>query len=161
MSDDLNKIGVLIRREIEARILAPFIKVLIAEVGEKKTHQILREIIRTLAKESGAQLAKTMGGNRIAHFAESLKFWTKDNAVEIEVKTQTDTTFVFNVIRCRYAEMYKELGLQEYGRYLSCDRDFALIEGFNPDIKLTRTQTIMEGGKVCDFHYTLKKPSSV
>jgi N-methylhydantoinase A len=32
-------------------------------------------------------------------------------------------------------------------------RDFALIEGFNPDIQLTRTQTLMEGAPFCDFQF--------
>jgi len=160
MPDDLNKIGVLIRREIEARILAPFISVLIAELGEEKTHRILQEVVQTVAKESGAQLAKTMGGNSIAHFAESLQFWTKDNALETEVLAQTETTFEFNVRRCRYAEMYRKIGLEKFGRLLSCDRDFALIEGFNPAIKLSRTQTILDGAESCDFRYVWKKPPS-
>ncbi len=32
-------------------------------------------------------------------------------------------------------------------------RDEALIEGFNPEIKLHRTQTIMEGATFCDFRF--------
>jgi hypothetical protein len=30
--------------------------------------------------------------------------------------------------------------------------------GFGPDIKLTRTQTIMQGASHCDFRYTRIKP---
>ena len=62
-----------------------------------------------------------------------------------------------NVTRCRYAEMYEELGLQELGYMLSCARDFAMIDGFNPRINLTRTQTIMEGANHCDFLFELKE----
>jgi hypothetical protein len=32
-----------------------------------------------------------------------------------------------------------------------------MVEGFNPKIKLERTQTIMEGADHCDFRYTLEK----
>jgi hypothetical protein len=32
-----------------------------------------------------------------------------------------------------------------------------MVEGFNPKIKLERTQTIMEGSDHCDFRYTLEK----
>ena len=38
--------------------------------------------------------------------------------------------------RCRYAEMYSALGLADLGGSLSCARDFALVQGFNPDIEL-------------------------
>jgi hypothetical protein len=38
---------------------------------------------------------------------------------------------------------------------LSCNRDSALIEGFNPEVNLTRTQTLMQGASHCDFRYRL------
>jgi hypothetical protein len=56
--------------------------------------------------------------------------------------------------------MYASLGLQELGGLLSCNRDYALIEGFNPSIKLTRTQTIMEGAPHCDFRFMDETASS-
>jgi hypothetical protein len=53
--------------------------------------------------------------------------------------------------------MYRELGIARLGPILSCARDFALIEGFNPQICLTRTQTLMEGAPCCDFRYRFSK----
>lgn len=38
------------------------------------------------------------------------------------------------------------------------NRDHAMIDGFNPAIKLTRTQTVMEGATHCDFRFTAKDP---
>ena len=64
----------------------------------------------------------------------------------------------FDVTRCRYAEMYRALGLADLGGTLSCCRDFALIEGFNPEVTLTRTQTIMEGATHCDFRFQARRP---
>jgi hypothetical protein len=43
---------------------------------------------------------------------------------------------------------------------LSCNRDYALIEGFNADIALTRTQTIMQGASHCDFRYRQRPQSA-
>jgi hypothetical protein len=51
--------------------------------------------------------------------------------------------------------MYRALGLAELGGSLSCQRDFALAQGFNADIELTRTQTIMGGAPFCDFRFGL------
>ena len=64
----------------------------------------------------------------------------------------------FNVTRCRYAEMYRALGLADLGSSLSCQRDFSLVEGFNPAIGLTRTQTLMEGASHCDFRFVAPGP---
>jgi hypothetical protein len=49
--------------------------------------------------------------------------------------------------------MYRRLGLEELGPILSCGRDGAMIDGFNPQIDFERTQTLMEGASHCDFRY--------
>ena len=72
------------------------------------------------------------------------------------VREQTDEVLAFDVTRCRYAEMYRALGIPELGAVLSCNRDAALIEGFNPEVHFSRTQTIMGGASHCDFRY--RKP---
>jgi len=154
-ADRLNAIGILTRREIEARIIAPLLESFAVEVGHERAREVIRRTIIQIAREQGGQLAESMGGCTLAHFADSLEAWTRDDALQIEVLEQTEGTFNFNVTRCRYAEMYAELGIPELGALLSCNRDFSLIEGFNPQVKLTRTQTIMEGAPHCDFRYNL------
>ena len=77
----------------------------------------------------------------------------------IDLTVQAKDRLEFNVKRCRYAEMYRELGMADLGRVLSCNRDGAFCTGFNPAIQLTRTQTIMEGAEFCDFRYTLPEQS--
>jgi predicted ArsR family transcriptional regulator len=158
--DDLNaKIGVLTRREVEARILAPIIDALSHKFEQDKVLDVVREAIAEIATDQGAELADHMGGNSLQHFADSLQYWTQDNALEIEVIEQTEKSFLFNVTRCRYADLYKKLGVSGHGTIFSCARDFALIKGFNKKITLKRTQTIMEGADYCDFRYTAKKGS--
>ena len=157
-ADNLNaKIGVLTRREVEARILAPMLDAMGEAFGRERVLQVMRDTIIRVARKQGTELAGHMGGITLQHFAESLKNWTRDDALEIDVIEQTDEAFSFNVTRCRYAELYEKLGIRELGTALSCARDFALIEGFNPGVSLKRTQTIMEGAPHCDFRYCVKK----
>jgi hypothetical protein len=98
-----------------------------------------------------------MGGDSLDAFRASLEHWTRGQALAIEVIEEGAGVLAFNVTRCRYAEMYRELGMARLGPMLSCARDFALIEGFNPQIRLTRTQTLMEGAPFCDFRYRYSK----
>ena len=156
--DDLNaKLGVLTRREVEARILIPVINSLGDAFGRDAVLAVVRDTIIHIAREQGAVLSQQMGGNSLKHFVDSLAYWTQDNALEIDVVEESDDVLSFNVTRCRYAELYESLGIREIGTRFSCTRDFALIEGFNPDISLERTQTIMEGASHCDFRYRRKK----
>lgn len=157
--DRLNEVGVLRRREIEARILVPVLEALGAEFGRARVWQVAREVIVRIAREQGAQLAAALGGNSLADFARGLEDWKKDDAYQMEVREQSAERFAFDVTRCRYAEMYRALGIPEVGVLLSCNRDFALIEGFNPAVRLTRTQTIMEGASHCDFRFVLTRPA--
>lgn len=155
-ADYMNVVGLLNRREIEARILAPMLRALGVEFDREKVWEITRKVIMDIARQQGAQLANSVEKNDLEHFAEVQETWKKDNAIQTEVLEQTDRKFSFNVFRCRYAEMYQHLGVPELGSMLSCERDFALIEGYNPEIQLTRTQTIMEGADICDFCFELK-----
>jgi hypothetical protein len=154
--DRLNEIGVLNRREIEARILGPVLEALGAEFGRQRVLEVARRVVIDIARQQGMALVEIMGGADLPRFAASLDAWKKDGALEMEVLEQSQARFSFNVRRCRYAEMYRALGIPELGALLSCNRDAALIEGFNPNIKLTRTQTIMEGTPFCDFRYELR-----
>ena len=158
LADNLNaKIGVLTRREVEARILSPVIEGLADTFGRDPVISVVQKTIIEIAREQGADLSELMGDNSLHHFSETLQFWTRDNALEIELIEESEEVLSFNVTRCRYAELYDSLGIREIGTIFSCARDFALIEGFNPKVCLTRTQTIMAGAPFCDFRYRLEK----
>lgn len=157
MPDNLNRIGVLNRREIEARILTPFVAALAEKMPREEVIAVLRETIIRVASEQGAALAAQLGENDLQTFAGALDDWTLDNALELVVLQDSGERFEFNVTRCRYAEMYRALGVQELGAVLSCNRDFSLVEGFNPNIDLKRTKTIMEGADSCDFRYRIRE----
>jgi len=155
-SDTLNDIGVLKRREIEARILAPTIEAFAAEIGRDRALEIVQGVITRIARDQGNALADRIVANTLPHFVKSQADWQKEDALHIEVRRMDDTAYDFDVTRCRYAEMYRALGIPELGAVLSCGRDFALGAGFNPDLKLTRSQTIMDGAPRCDFRYRLE-----
>ena len=157
LKDELTeKIGVLARREIEARIIVPFVEALKKQFGEEKILPILEDTIMNISRTQGAELSEKYG-NGPDSFLETLKFWTQGGALEIDVLEKSETKLDFNVTRCKYAEMYKALGLSDLGASLSCNRDGAMIEGFNPAASLDRKTTIMSGGDCCTFRYKFGK----
>ena len=156
LKDELTqKIGVLMRRETEVRILIPFLQDLYKEFSKEKILNILEKTIKEIAKRQGKELSKEYGNN-VDAFLDTLKFWTKDDALEIDVLEKSDSKLSFNVTRCKYAEMYNALGISDLGAVLSCNRDASLIEGFYSKASLDRKETIMNGNKCCTFRYTFK-----
>ena len=159
MSDIVEKganseLGVLARRKIEAAIIAPIYDEMREALGEEKARDILRRAIRRAAIDAGKDFASRADGEAdLESFKAILPLWSKDDALAIEVIDDKPGVFDFNVRRCRYAETYRAMGLGEIGDILSCNRDGAFCEGYDPRIKLTRTQTIMKGASHCDFRY--------
>jgi hypothetical protein len=149
----LNAVAVLTRREIEARILAPVIDALGRRFGRDEVVAIVRDVVVSIAREQGRGLAGSGADASLAEFASTLEPWTRDGALELQVLEQNDERLSFDVTRCRYAEMYRALGIADLGAVLSCNRDAALIEGFNPSIVLNRNETIMQGAPCCTFRY--------
>jgi hypothetical protein len=162
MSDttDAARLTLLQRREIEARIVGPLIRAFAAELGEVHALGVIRQVIAGLARDAGQGLAEALGSATLEAFARGLDRWKEGGALEIDVLEANGDRLSFNVTRCRYAEMYRALGLADLGASLSCERDGALVEGFNPEITLTRTQTIMGGAPFCDFRFRAQAPAA-
>ena len=147
-------LSMLEKRKIEAEILKEVFETLKESHGEEVARKTIAESGRRSAIEQArAFAAAAPGGTSLKAFQDVMPLWTKGGALEIEVKEQTEETFTFNVVRCRYAETYKAMGLGEIGHLLSCNRDGAFCEGYDPKLKLERTQTIMQGASHCDFKY--------
>ena len=151
-------LSMLEKRKIEAEILKEVYDTLKESHGEEVAKKTIAESVRRSAIEQARQFAAAApGGPSLKAFQDVMPLWTKDGALEIEVKEQGSETFRFNVVKCRYAETYKAMGLGEIGHLLSCNRDGAFCEGYDPRLKLERTQTIMQGASHCDFKYTYRK----
>lgn len=153
---ELNDLPILLRREIEARMAGPLIQAFMARFGEEEALEVVSQVIESLAAEFGAALAQKMGGNSIDDLRRGQEVFSAGGANQREVLEVTDTVYNYNIVRCKYADMYRALGLADLGFVLSCKRDGAMFKGFNPRFKFERTQTIMEGADYCDFRLTLE-----
>jgi hypothetical protein len=150
---DLNRIE---KRAIEALAIVPLIKAVSQRIGQDEALAILQEINQQEAFERGRHMAAELGQNGIEALAEEVASWGRGCVWEMDVLEQSATTYFFNVTRCPYYEKYRELGLAQFGVGLSCCRDEPFAKGFNPQLKLVRTKTIMEGADHCDFRYYLE-----
>lgn len=151
----MTEIPTLTKRKLQAQVIGPIYAEMVAQVGEEKASSILDAAIRKAAIAEGKEFAKKAPGGvtSMADFVKLFELWTADGALEVKVLEANDTTFNFDVVRCKYAETYKEMGLGKIGHLLSCNRDGTFCEGYDPNIKLDRAQTIMEGASCCTFRY--------
>ena len=149
---ELNRIE---KRAIEALAIAPVIRAVSQRIGRDEALAILQEVNQQEAFQRGGSMAEKMDRKGIEELVDEVAGWGRGGVWEMDVLEQTSTTYFFNVTRCPYYEKYRELGLEEFGVGFSCCRDEHFARGFNPQLRLERTKTIMEGADHCDFRYYL------
>ncbi len=163
------KLPILQQRRIEANIIKPIYEEMVERLGKARAVEILRAAITRDSIQQGQAYAKIDGGGgdrgdgdgddgegretTLQGFHALLPQWKANGALEVEMLAEADDHVHYNVTRCKYAEMYKEMGLAEIGHILSCGRDGTFCTGYNANIKLDRSQTIMQGAGHCDFRY--------
>ena len=147
-------IPVIQQAKIQAQVLVPLVKALQAELGEERANRLVRKALGDTYRRFGEEFWRTKNEKNLGTtMASAFATYARDDALDYSVIAQSQDAFEIDVTGCRYAEFYKELGEPELGFLLVCSADFTTAEGFGPDIKLTRTQTIMQGAAHCDFRY--------
>jgi len=151
----MTDIPVLDKRRLQAQVIKPIWLELVRRFGNAEARDILDKAIREAAIEEGRALAAAApgGDTRLPAFVRLFDNWKTGGALETTTLREDASHFDFDVTRCRYAEMYREMGLAEIGDLLSCNRDGTFVEGYNPDITMVRDQTIMKGDGRCTFRY--------
>ena len=143
---------------IQAEVLIPLIKALQAELGKERANALVRRALGDIYRRYGEKFWQTKNEKNLGKaMASAFATYAREDALDYRIIEQSEDAFEFDVTGCRYAEFYKELGEPELGFLLVCSADFPMAEGFGPDIKLTRTQTIMQGAGHCDFRYKRTK----
>jgi hypothetical protein len=155
----MTELPTLTKRKLQAQVIGPIYAEMVEQIGEAKAAKILDAAIRKAAIAEGKAFAEKAPNSKtsMADFIKLYELWTADGALEMDVLEASDTTFNFNITKCKYAETYKEMGLGKIGHLLSCNRDGTFCQGYDPRIKLDRAQTIMEGAKCCTFRYRLEE----
>jgi L-2-amino-thiazoline-4-carboxylic acid hydrolase len=147
-------IPVIQQAKIQAQVLVPLVKALQAELGEERANCLVRSALGDVYRRFGEEFWRTRNEKNLGKaMASAFATYAREDALDYSVIEQSQDAFAIDVTGCRYAEFYKELGEPELGFLLVCSADFTTAEGFGPDIKLTRTQTIMQGAGHCDFRY--------
>jgi hypothetical protein len=154
------KIPLIEQAKLQARVLVPLIKALREEMGTERAHALVRKALGDMYRELGRESWQRQGSRSAEEkLARSWQAFGGADALKYDVLKKTPDAYEVNVTECQYAKFYKQLGEPELGFLLACSPDFPLVEGYG-EVKLQRTQTIMQGASHCDFRYRLeqKKP---
>ena len=155
MKNNYVEVPLLQQREIEIKVLGPVIRAFAEEFGKEKTYDLVRKTMQDISRNLGKEISLDGGG--LENLKEKcISKWNEGGAQEVNMKEALDSVLSFDVTRCEFANLYKELGFGDIGTLISCDRDASFLEGFDPELELVREKTIMDGDPLCDFCYRRK-----
>jgi len=147
-------VSVIEQVKIQAQVLVPLVKALQAELGEQRANALIRKALGDTFRRYGEEFWRARKDKNLGQaMASAFATYAADDALDYTVVEQSRDAFAIDVTGCRFAEFYRELGEPELGFLLVCCADYSVAEGFDADVKLTRTQTIMQGASHCDFRY--------
>ena len=152
----MDNIPIIDKRRLQAEVMGPVFDEMSAQLGQTTAAGLLRVARQSAAVAAGQHFAVTHSStdqSPLRNFIDLFEQWKAGGALEVDVLHESDDQFDFNVTRCRYAEMYQDMGLGHIGPLLSCHRDGTFCQGFDDRITLQRDQTIMGGASCCTFRY--------
>ena len=77
------------------------------------------------------------------------------DAHEYEVVRNDETCLEVKVTRCVHADTFRRFNAGDLGEKLICRGDDAVVEGYNPRMRLRRPSLLMDGGPCCHFIFDL------
>lgn len=132
-------------------------KEVIEKYGEEGRRVIL-EGIRTFGRTRGQRVAERVKRDGKPLTLENFfKFYDVPVTLitrQAEPEIPRHGKLVKRVASCPLADLAKEESQLEIGK-LYCEQDFAMLEGYNPELRFEKTASLMEGDKYCEFTYSV------
>lgn len=136
-----------------AKTLVRYLQPLVKKYGP----DVLTIVSATTADGPKAQFEKMKIEKRDLAAVKRL-LWSKlePDKYKFEILEETGETLKCKVTKCFLAEAFLAAGDAEIGAAVCCAWDYGFCQGVNPQIKFTRTKTLMKGDEYCNHSYELK-----
>jgi L-2-amino-thiazoline-4-carboxylic acid hydrolase len=152
--------------KIQAQVLVPVLQAFREEFGAERANRVAWKALENWRREFVRDMMKALPSEGAP--VERWRSWNQagapfiGDAVDFEPVKDDSDSVEFNITGCRFAQFFRELREPELEFALLCSFDNTAAEEVGEgDVKLNRTQTIMQGADHCDFRYQLKKRSLV
>ena len=136
-----------------ARSFIPTMKNLAERVG--------MEVIQQTACETAAQVvegfAASLPDRSLSAWAASMKQPddVMRHALSFDIVEDGETAFEVRVTECLWASTFRAADAADLGYSWVCHPDFAMARAFNPEMRLRRDHTLMQGASHCNHRWEL------
>lgn len=131
--------------------------------------EFFRELEKTIPKEqllaalrawSEQSSIVSVGELRVSNLEEFKDYWKTvsygdyfSQVVTVDFPQESDTELHCKYTECLFAKTFRDLGAEDLGKIIGCDGDHPFIKTMNPNLRLERTKTLMEGHDQCNHRF--------
>lgn len=143
---------------LAAQLFAVMCKFIIKKLGPEEGEALIKEAVEYFGRERGKRIAE-----RVTALGKPLSFknwliYTDIDGGNFPVKPQVKGGDLYApVTGCSFNNAAAEWGLQEYSKLYCKYADYAILEGYNPDVKLILNTRHDTGNDHCLFRYIMKE----
>lgn len=130
------------------------------DIGKDKFIEMLKKASSEGLEQYEKELLQSLPKRDIATLiAMTEKNPLYKNVLTFEIVEQTDKAFEVKISECLWAKTFreaKESAAAAIGYATICHPDYAFARIYNPNIKLIRTKTLMQGHNCCNHRWVLE-----
>jgi len=142
------------RAQMMNRGLIQFVRLLRNELGEPELIRLLRLMSEDIGRQVGTRQAQNSPDTSFQTFVQVFRPPNFASSLTHEVVEDTEKVFGLEVTECISAEVVRSAGLGgEIGHAAVCNMDYYWPPAFNPNFKMERTKTLMQGHDICNHRY--------
>jgi hypothetical protein len=142
------------RTQLTYRGLIQFSQVLKSELGEPELVRLLNLMSAEIGRLVGARQAQNSPDTSFQTFVKVFRPPNFADSLTHTVVEDTEKVFGLEVTECVSADVMRSVGLDgEIGHAAVCNMDYYWPPAFNPNFKMERTKTLMQGHDICNHRY--------
>jgi hypothetical protein len=135
--------------------LFDMIRTLRRELGDPEAIRLLNLNSDEMGRERGRMQAERSPDTSFESFVSMFRqMASTGESLTAVVVEDSEEVFELKVTECLWEAVFREAGLAgEIGHAAVCNMDYTWPTTFNPDFKMERTKTLMQGDDCCNHRY--------
>lgn len=144
---------------IGAQLFATVAKAVIERLGKEEGEKLLKDAVERFGRERGRRIAEQVkAAGKPLTFKNWLIYTDIDTSRNFQVEPSIeDGDLVAKISNCTFYESAARWGLGDYANIYCTYVDYAILDGYNPDIKLILKQRGPSPQDCCVFRYIMKE----
>jgi hypothetical protein len=143
---------------LAAQLFATMAKHIMEELGPEKGEALIKKAVEAFGRERGKRIAQTAKDLGKPLSLRNWLLYTDISPDNFTAKPRLpDGDLEAEVSSCNFYNAAEKWGLGEYAKLYCKYADYAILDGYNPDVKLVLEQRQKTGKDHCLFRYILKE----